>query len=640
MNLNTYLGFLLCFLKITLSFSQELAPEFDLHQIQKVANSQYWHRLLHYRPAMLNDYKSRISESLFFLAPDGRTNPFSELKATLQFFYTNNKIGRFQQTPQCAFPERFRFLKQQFNLNIKIEECSDLKNWLEGFSGDSAAIVYSAAFPNNPASIFGHTLMRINSMKKQTTTAKRDLLDYSISYAAGMTDESPLEYAFKGIFGGFPGITAVTPYYIKVNEYVKSENRDLWEYNVDLKPEQIENMLRHIWEIQNSADISYYFIDENCAYFLLVLLEIANPEWHLIDKTSWYVSPAQSIKILADTPGVVTQVQFRPSAFKIMQFRMNKLDPNQLEKLTRILESKSLDNQTLLDSPMIIDAALDYMQYIRAEKNGAQSDEDKKFYRSLLVSRSKIKEENYPNFRIDEAEMSQDSRPDQSHDTIQVGTSVGSINNAYAHEFRLRMGLSDFVNDDTGLTKYASLQWLDTRIRYLDFTKKWNLETLRFLQVKSLFPQNSIQKDISWGFDFNYLNPHDLSCKSCQVLHLEGSLGQAWKWESIFVYGFFVSGSVETGHIFDNGYRLNPSIDFEAVYELTNRFKTHFFVREVFDLDFSGRTERRLSFTDLTLEQGWTLSQKWDLRFKARYIPNQDKSASYSELMVGGNYYF
>lgn len=635
-----YLGLFIFSVNISKAFSQEPAPKFDQNQIEKVASSVYWHRLLHYRPALIHQYKSQISESVFFLAPDGRTNPLSELIATLQFFYTNQKIGRYQQTPQCAFPERFRFLRQEFNLQIKLEECEELTRWLEGFSGDSAAIVYSAAFPNSPASIFGHTLMRINSKKKLLTSTRRDLLDYSVSYAAGMRDESPLEYAFKGLFGGFPGITTVSPYYMKVNEYVKSENRDLWEYNVNLKPEQIENMLRHIWEIQNSADISYYFIDENCAYFLLVLLEIANPDWDFIGKTTWYVSPAQSIKILADTPGVVTKVQFRPSAFKVMQFRMDKLNPDQLQKLSTLLESRSLEKQTPIDSPIIIDAALDYMQYLRAEKNGQQSEDEKGFYRSLLIARSKMTEINEQNFMVDESKMSQDSRPDQSHDTMQVGTTAGSVNDHYAQEFRLRMGLSDFVNDDTGLTRHASLQWLEAQVRYLESSKKWAFENLRFLQVKSLFPRNTVQKDISWGFDFNYLTPHDLDCESCQVMHVEGSAGQAWSWDSDLVFGIFVSGYADAGHILDKGYRLGPSVDFEAVYEFTKRFKTHFLVREVFDADLAGRTERRSNFTDLTLEQGWTLSKKWDVRLKARHIPGSGETASYSEVMAGGNYYF
>lgn len=631
---------LLIFCVNALAFPQMTIEKNNEGQLEKVASSLYWLRLLHYRPALIHKYKSQISESMFFLAPDGRTNPLSELKATLHFFQTNQKLGRYQQTPQCAFPERFRFLRQALNLETKLEECAELKDWLEGFSGDSAAIVYSSAFPNSPASIFGHTLMRINSKKKQMTLTKRDLLDYSVSYAAAMSGESPLEYAWKGLFGGFPGATTVSPYYMKVNEYVKSENRDLWEYNINLKPEQIENMLRHIWEIQNSADISYYFIDENCAYFLLVLLEIANPEWDFIGQTAWSVSPAQSIKILADTPGVVTKVQFRPSAFKVLQFRLDQLSQDQLKKLSTLLESRSVEKETKIDSPIIIDAALDYMQYTRAEKNGQQSEEEKSFYRNLLIARSKMNEINDQNFIVDESKMSQDSRPDQSHDSMQVGTSTGIVNDRFAQEFRLRMGLSDFVNDDTGLTPHASLQWLGAKVRYLESSKRWAFENLRFLQVKSLFPRNAVQKDISWGFDFNYLTPHDLVCGSCNVMHIEGSAGQAWSWGSDLVFGVFISGYADAGSILYKGYRFGPSADFEAVYEFTKRLKTHFLIREFFDADLAGRTERRSNFTDITLEQGWTLSKKWDVRFKARYIPGDAEIPAYSEVMAGGNFNF
>ena len=61
--------------------------------------------LLHYRPAFLGGVKSTIDSSNFFLATDGKTNPASELQATLDLF-NGTDTNR-----QCFFPARYAFLK-------------------------------------------------------------------------------------------------------------------------------------------------------------------------------------------------------------------------------------------------------------------------------------------------------------------------------------------------------------------------------------------------------------------------------------------------------------------------------------------------------------------------------------------------
>ena len=40
------------------------------------------------------------------------------------------------------------------------------------------------------------------------------------------------------------------PYYRKVKEYGDFESRDLWEYELDLNPEESRFMVEHIWEMQ------------------------------------------------------------------------------------------------------------------------------------------------------------------------------------------------------------------------------------------------------------------------------------------------------------------------------------------------------------------------------------------------------
>jgi len=68
-----------------------------------------------------------------------------------------------------------------------------------------------------------------------------------------------------------------------VKEYGDFENRDIWEYRLQLTAAQTERLLMHVWELKESY-FDYFFFTENCAYQLLPLLEVANPELHLTDR--------------------------------------------------------------------------------------------------------------------------------------------------------------------------------------------------------------------------------------------------------------------------------------------------------------------------------------------------------------------
>jgi hypothetical protein len=110
---------------------------------------------------------------------------------------------------------------------------------------------------------------------------------------------SNLDYPVRGIFGGYRGYFSTIPYYLKVQEYRDIENRDIWEYRLNLTEPQIRRLLMHAWELGN-ASFDYYFFKENCSYHLLSLLEYADPSLHLtdqfrlLDRACRHGSPARS----------------------------------------------------------------------------------------------------------------------------------------------------------------------------------------------------------------------------------------------------------------------------------------------------------------------------------------------------------
>ncbi len=119
-------------------------------------------------------------------------------------------------------------------------------------------------------------------------------------------------FAYRGIFGGYPGITSIKPYYEMIRLYNDIEHRDLWEYTLNLNQQEVDTLLAHTWEIQDK-NFDYYFFDENCAYRLLALIDAARPGTDLLDEVSTHAIPSDTVRWVRDA-GLLESIHYRPSA--------------------------------------------------------------------------------------------------------------------------------------------------------------------------------------------------------------------------------------------------------------------------------------------------------------------------------------
>ena len=151
---------------------------------------------------------------------------------------------------------------------------------------------------NNPSSMFGHTFLRFDRAEQDERTR---LLSYSVNYGAAVDADNGLQFALYGLTGGYPGTYSVMPYHQLVRKYSDYENRDIWEYQLNLTATEVRRLLEHLWELQsNYAD--YYFFDENCSYQLLFLLDVARPGLALTDRFEVYAIPVDTVRAVVDQP--------------------------------------------------------------------------------------------------------------------------------------------------------------------------------------------------------------------------------------------------------------------------------------------------------------------------------------------------
>ena len=190
-----------------------------------LARRPAWQALLHVVPRRFGlRRESEIPGGSFFLAPDGRTNPAAELEATLRALLEARTDGG-DSAAHCRFPARAVWLARE--LGVPLERlapapCPALDEWRKGLAPRGITLIFPEAFMNNPASMFGHTLLRLDVADPQEP---RNLLSYAIDFTANTGGDAGPVYLAKGAFGLYPGYFGVNPYYQKLELYGDWQNR-------------------------------------------------------------------------------------------------------------------------------------------------------------------------------------------------------------------------------------------------------------------------------------------------------------------------------------------------------------------------------------------------------------------------------
>ena len=131
-----------------------------------LAEQRQWLALGHYRHGLFGSgWISVIDSRDFFLAPAGRKDPKAELEATIAGFFAPPSNNLKTQHPQCAYVARYQWLKAQLAFDparLPEQPCADFREWYEAIDPAQVTLVFPAANLNQPSSLFGHTLLRID----------------------------------------------------------------------------------------------------------------------------------------------------------------------------------------------------------------------------------------------------------------------------------------------------------------------------------------------------------------------------------------------------------------------------------------------------------------------------------------------
>jgi len=552
------------------SYLQELIQRANAAALH---DQRYWHLLLHYRGTLAGGYESEADEPGFFLARNGKTNPKAELEATLAQFFSTEPVGRSRQPARCAFIARYQWLKAALAIDesrLPPEPCERFQSWIAELNPASLTLIFPSAYMNNPSSMFGHLLLRVD---QRGQTEQTRVLAYTVNYSADVTTSNGLVFAVLGIAGGFKGYFSTHPYYVKAREYGDFENRDIWEYRLNFTPDQIERLLMHTWEMGN-ASFDYFFFKENCAYQVLSLLDVADPTLHVTERFRFYTFPSDGVRIIAEKPGLVKDVTFRPSRRTKIRRGYEALSEAEKHWLTKIVAEPSAGQaEAFIQLPpqrqaLVLDVASDYLLYRAATENDTTQYEARN--QAVLIARSKLK---VPPASVALAPVT--GPPEQGHNIIRTGVGVGWREGEFFNELSFRLAFHDLLDPEYGYTPDAQIEALGVSLRHYARSDHTRLERFTLLNIVSFSPIDALFKSPSWKISTGLETIRHNSCRFCRVGNLNAGVGVAAEsfWLKREVYFGFAELASEYGPVFNDNYRLGGGATAGTLVDITDRWK-------------------------------------------------------------------
>lgn len=525
-----------------------------------LASDPQWLALLHVnRGGTSRDRgNSYVDDPGFFLARDGKRDFAAELDATIRALFAAGAASG-DDSPACRFVARHRWLAAQFGQPPPDPRatCPAYAAWRQTVSAGSMTLVFPGSYLNSPSSMFGHTLLRIDPPAEEASTV---WLSRAVSFGADTTGaDGSLPYIWKGLAGGYAGYFQVEPYFTKIQHYGRMENRDLWEYPLDLDAQETAFLVDHLWELQQTR-FDYYFFDENCSYRLLELLEVARPSLQLTDRWRFAEVPVNTIRS-AREPGLAQAPLLRPSAERELRSRVGELTAAERElALALVADAAVAGREDFRALPrdrqaLVLSAAHATMVYRARKRDGR---DPVRAERSLALLRAINALGVGPTSAVQDV-----AAPESGHRTHRLALGAGSRadgglqDDATRSDYAVlgvRASYHDLLDPLSGYLPGAELEMFDAELQM----RAGNLRLERFdvANVFSLVPRDRFFGGWSWRVRGGLERQPMPDLDEHTARYFEGGGGLAWQAGGVLAR-VFIEGRIEHNgaheHLVDAG---------------------------------------------------------------------------------------
>ncbi len=540
----------------------------------RLPDDRYWHVLLHYKRGLFGT-ESLVDDRKFFLSPDGKHDPSAELDAAIDGLFAD---GLEEQTiPRCRFPARYDWLIRRLGVDLtKLPEvsCPTLEEHRKRIDAKSASLIFASGHMNAPASMFGHTFLRFDS------SYESPLLSYAVNYAAQIDRrDNGLVYAAKGIFGLYPGYFSILPYYDKVKEYGNMDQRDLWEYRLNLTEEEVQRMVLHVLELQGIYS-DYFFFKENCSYDLLFVLEIAAPTATLTDRFHGFTIPIDTVKAVR-AEGLITDPVFRPSQARKIRHIASSLDDADIARARSVLDNTVAPEEILaVDIPdaekgRILDLASEAVQ-LRYAKGQYTKEEYQRRFLTVLSARSTI-----PAAETVLTPIPAPEQPESGHGSSRVALAAGIREEDFFLEVSGRPAYHDLLDADDGFTPGSQIEFSRATVRYYPDTGRFRLQEWDLVYILSLAGRDDFFRPVSWKFRTGFATKPFPGGSDALVFFLNPGGGMAWDIRPLGLVHVLLETEVNVAGRYQPDYTAGVGLSAGILRQMTRSWKTLLMARQM-----------------------------------------------------------
>jgi hypothetical protein len=521
--------------------------------ITQLSATKPWRQLLAYGQGT----HSAITSPGFFLSPRGHIDPKAELEATLASFAAEPKNP--DEHAQCRFPARYLWLDRQLNLQergITPVACPKYQGFLKTDRIESPSLIFATGYLGNPASYYGHLLLKINTARNTKGT---DLEDTAINFGANVpANENMLLYILKGIFGGYDSSFTDQQYFYHSHNYGESELRDLWEYQLNLDQDDLNLLTAHLWELLG-ADYTYYFFNRNCAYRMGDLLQLVIDEELVAPWRPWETPQAVMQRINKTRykgHPVIKNLIYHPSRQSRLYQRYASLGKEERASVHQLVDQpqkisvSSVQGLPLDQQYKVVDTLIDYYQFVRKDKDGARDINNERYRQALSLRYQLPPGEGSQQF-------SSDNQPHlgRSPSYLNVGMSSNKSGDT-AVNIWLRPAYYDALDADYGHIKNAALSMAEVTLGATEnslYIKDFS--AVKIESIRQNYTSLPGDRHSSWYLDVG-AQQAQLGCDDCLSTKLRSGYGYASNivgdrlLMAGFVGGGFLGQSASSDHLY------------------------------------------------------------------------------------------
>lgn len=509
-----------------------------------------WHSLLHYRSSWLSPDKSIIGSPEFFLSPNGSEDPEAELQVTVKAMGQQVSDDP-NKHAQCRFPARLQWLRKvapRESAEWPRVKCTDYLAYSYQEDIESISLVFATGYLSNPASFFGHPMVKFNVSRAKMPSS---LLDVAVNYGAVTpANENSFIYAFKGLTGGYIATFSNRDFYYSNHSYGEIDLRDMWEYKLNLKPEEVRFLYAHLWELVGKK-FPYYFLSDNCASAVAELLTDAVGV-QLMPKNLPYAIPYTLFDNLEDMKrlsgeSLVTSITLIPSRQTRLTAGFKNLDLEQRVAVESVAQENRVTDQLKALPPerraVAVETLFDYYSFRSAGMDKQTADSTYgSVKRELLVDRLQL-----PQAKQSETREYQSKPPHAGPRPFL--TRIGGIKSTKfgdGVELQVRPALYDILSLDFGRSKNSEVRVLDFSIDFVDdvvWIRKVDLVSVATLNLS----QTGLPGDGGWAWEFTTgFDSLHLGCRSCSIFKVEAGYGKAFAFLGRQAIYAMVNGRAQT----------------------------------------------------------------------------------------------